>query len=674
MTPASALTFVILWLAIEYVIAGPYSVLYAGDNSEIILPGLLRGRFFETLFSSWDRFAGAGSDRESLGFIAPIDVVLFGTLPGWLAYGLRCVTQAGVAVIGAYALARRTFHFSPWTALFCAAAYGLLYQHAMMIDASMDYQVGLVAALSYLLDGKRDPKRWLLFAGALLLSAWTGYFSRLVPFTSAFIVAWFLFVEPRWRWRDWTFILSTALAVVLLRADTIWALAIQAPLSQLSLMRNQATLNEAFHYLLVHPFLEGPVTAACTALFAYGIVVNGVAAPRVRAMLVLLALGATAPFAAVAGQLWSMQALPWLYGYNFLRFTFIPASMLPFAAGFGIRALAEQFGPAGWRRPGVARLACLAATLVLGYASFERKWIGASEWLTQGTFAQNYQSPQLRDLASRIRDLNLPVRAETVQMYSSYLNAYGIETASAYQPVYQRRYYDFWAKIFEPGMATPAPYRGDKLMLIPDDHRPERRLADLYRMNLLSLANVAFFISRDRLTDETLEPLHEAERPWSLLSTREKIMQNARENFTGRTNLYVYRNKQTIPRIFSVGDLRVFESSEAVLNAMAISTTEELRSTAFVAAQDMPTDLHDTTSFAPLSFHLERYGTDELEISYDAPGKGLIVVTNSFSPYWRCAAGGVNLGPFPADHAFWGIPLDRGTGTVVCLYRPPSLW
>ena len=52
----------------------------------------------------------------------------------------------------------------------------------------------------------------------------------------------------------------------------------------------------------------------------------------------------------------------------------------------------------------------------------------------------------------------------------------------------------------------------------------------------------------------------------------------------------------------------------------------------------------------------------------------IAIVTNSFSPYWRCRIDGVETTTVPADHAFWGIYIPSGAKKLVFDYRPPYMF
>lgn len=695
-SPIAALTLGVLWLCADQALLGGFSSFGAGDNSEIIAPSLLRYRFAESIWPLWDNLTVAGSDRDSLGSVPYLDVFLYRYFPGWLAISIRVGSQVLVSAGAAYMLARRTFAFTPWTAVFCGLSYAVLIDPGMLINATFAYFPLLILAVTLVLENRSQLWRWVLLGTAIAMISGTGYFSRLLPFTPLAIIAWFLFVDFRRRAADWAIIAASAAMLPLLSLETIWALKTQAPLSHLPLVRYQPSLDDSIRDVLTHPWFVGsPVLITFSALFLFAVATLRGIRGRLLTLLALFVLGTLGPIAAVWAQTTIFSSLEFLHGFDFKRLLQIMILLMPFAAGYGFESLASHLREADRRRQYLWRGAVIVAVGVVAFWSLKDKMRSAREWVESGTYVHNFNSPVLSDLAARMKQEPLPVRAEAYQMFSTMMNAYGIETAGGYQPLYSMRYYEYWQRVMEPWASSLAPqshemwgghakklavaagrpreWRGDRLMLLPHDHASERRLADLYRLNMLSLANVGYIVSRDRLIDGQLEPIREAPKPWSSLATWEKFKVNVRANFFGREHLYIYRNREVLPRFFSVSGLQIFPDAAAVLAAVAAAPERNLRDKAYVAATSLPAGLTEGGAFNSLAIRLERYENDIIALRVEG-GPGFLVVTNSYSPYWHCALSGRPLVLIPVYHAFWGVHIEGSDGAVVCRYQPPALF
>jgi len=351
---------------------------------------------------------------------------------------------------------------------------------------------------------------------------------------------------------------------------------------------------------------------------------------------------------------------------------------LPMAAAFGFMALEENMAAAGSSPSMMARARRAAPALAfaaLFLLALEHKYVRARDWVGQGGYTLLFRSPVLRQLADDIRRSGVPTRVASFQMYPNYPNAYGIETAGGYQALTALRYWQFWTRVMAPGTQKFPSATGDldlgRVMLSPGEHRVQWDLAELYNANLLSLINVGYVLSRDRLVAPSLKLLQGPEKPWSALHVGQKVRSNIAGNFTGRTHLYVYENSDVLPRFFLADRLRVLESGGAVLDALAAAGRDDLRRTAFVERAMLPPLLTENVGLSSGTVSLSLYEADRIRLSLDMKGASVLIVTNSYSPFWRALVDGVETPLFPADHAFWGIYLPRGAKTVELLYDPP---
>jgi uncharacterized membrane protein YfhO len=68
---------------------------------------------------------------------------------------------------------------------------------------------------------------------------------------------------------------------------------------------------------------------------------------------------------------------------------------------------------------------------------------------------------------------------------------------------------------------------------------------------------------------------------------------------------------------------------------------------------------------------VDDYSADRIRLGLVTPAAGILVITNSFSQFWRASIDGRPAPVFPVDHAFQGVAVHGGAQTVELRYRPP---
>lgn len=670
----------VLGIVSEYVMFMKYGALHIGDNADIFFPQFSAAGV-DGISTEWNRFAAAGTDRKTEGGSTLVNLWFYTTLPIWLAQQLTILAMVAAAVVGGYALCRRSlglgFEASVFAGLACAALpYGMLVYNAQA------WTPALIAALAFALERPFRAWRWALVLGAVFVLGETSYLSRILPWPSVAVVGWFLFVDRRRSFTDWSAILAVAIAVPALRLFELRDFLHIASFSHVGFVRWQASASEMVADALALSLFRGNwVYSLATILLMAGI---GVAKRRGTGigLATMVMAGLVGPAMAVSLQLALLEWIPQLYGYALGRLNILSLIALPFAGAWGMQKIQDRLEKQKLRT--ALSILCFGVLLA---TNIQQKIASARDWVSQGNYVQNFESPVLKSLAERIHAEGVPVRVENFQMYPTYLHAYGMETLGGYQPVFFRRYYLFWAKMVEPWAESLPPdheawgpaakelvrrggpaFRGDRLMLSPEDHRSDWPLDELYRLNLLSLGNVGWLVSRDRLHAPGLELVSGPAQTWSELSTRQKIEISARANFTGRDHLYVYRNNQVLPRFLSVERARVLPGADATLSAMAEASVEELATTAFFDAADVDGVVRDGQQFARHEIAVRRYGADQIELEVSGQGEGLVVVSNAYYPRWTVTVDGQPAALLAADYAFWGVRVPAGRHNVVFRY------
>ena len=301
-------------------------------------------------------------------------------------------------------------------------------------------------------------------------------------------------------------------------------------------------------------------------------------------------------------------------------------------------------------------------------------------WLRHGSYAANYQSKQMDRLVSENKS-NQPFRVATAVslIFPAYAMAYGLESSDGYLNLYSMRYKKFWSKVIHPLFEKNKKINnyfdnwGNRIYLYPPTEIPSAEivLKEYYNLNLLSLANTKYIISRSKLIDDNLLLIQNPEKEFYKLSPSEKIKTRIEENFQGNKTLFIYENKSFLPRFFLAKNVVVYNSSDELLDDISKRNFSDFKETIYLEKSDL-----DTININNIDFHngiikLEKYSPDHITLNIRLDGKGFLVVSNSYSPYWKVSINNNLSKIIPAYHTFWGVLLESGENKIIFYYDPP---
>lgn len=335
-------------------------------------------------------------------------------------------------------------------------------------------------------------------------------------------------------------------------------------------------------------------------------------------------------------------------------------------------------------------------------------------------FAAYYQHPQLVELASQNPDfesyrvatvlLNGPdvtghgpcCEPRETSLSPGFQTAYSFEIADAYMSNLTRRSVDFWdlAIVGRPGFPRADFDRLVRERFVLPQHAFTQKLylfqpigtgqvssdgcirptvpidfSAQYNLDMLSLDNVKFVVSAIPLVDQRLKllPSHLRSELGALQCASEAVRLAAFRDrgLVGRP-LFIYRNDAVVPRVFAPETLEIVADDNAVYQALLGRSAAELRKAAVVSRRDLPMNLDHAAGAAQIDIRKTSVlRGDHLQIEVDSDTGGIIVVSSSYSPYWRADTAQVSLPVFPAYHTFIGISVPPGQQLVDLRYRPP---
>ncbi len=683
----------LVWLTVEFFIAGPFSFFRIGENADAYIPPFMAygASFLEGAY--WYPAMAGGTDRLALGFFGGLDTFLFWLLPGWLAAQIFVVAQFVLGGGATYLICRKHLNLGIEAATFAGLAFALEASPGMHEHNTVMFFPVLIWAISRGLDESLPVLRraaWLVVVplayGMCTLAAYLYHF----PIVS--VVFWFAVVAPPRSLRRWGLVAGACFLALLPRLQDAIALALHAPFSHRIHWNMEIfqppDMAEFFAHVFNFPLstelnLLLVALAFCAwTLRRHGGDFNDGGLWRVSAVFLFLWLAP--PLLEYLRPL-LLLVFPFAEAFQIKRIALTIPFFAALMGGLGLEVLRGALKGRSFTLPrlgavGAGKLAYVAALGVLAVLSLEVKYSHALEWVRYGNYVNNFSRRAAEDFAAERPVADDPYRIAAYQLYPVLFQAYGLETAGGYMNMYSRRYMEFWNRVIEKrerqrGVEGEFLSWGSRVNLSADLHEPRLKLGDHYNLSLLSLANVRYLFARDQLLDQQFSAVVSADKPWNTMDNREKAMVHVAANFGGENPLNIYRNADAFPRFFLVPSVREFADESTLLDAMAGADTGALRKDVFVEKGWLKEDVAANLGFAEGAVDLVSYKPDRIELDLRADGPAILAVANSYSPYWRVRVDGEAAEIFPAYHTFWGVVVAAGAHHVVFDYVPPyRLW
>lgn len=300
-----------------------------------------------------------------------------------------------------------------------------------------------------------------------------------------------------------------------------------------------------------------------------------------------------------------------------------------------------------------------------------------STWVYQGNYTSNYKSQKFRSLSYRNKNELFRIASIYPGIHPAYANAYGLETVDGYLVLYPRSYHRFWSKVIEPLTDKEIDiyyyfnYWGNRAYLFCPKKVKEIVFSNFYRLNLLSLANTKYIVSKIPIKDENLEPILNQKTSWRELPKIDRALINIKANFKGIEYLYIYENKKCFPRFFLTKKIKKFKNSDDLLADMSQASFNTLRNTAYIEKKHMG-NIELNNRYESAQIEIVKYSPDRIEFSVELDGEGILIISNSYSPYWKCKINNdKETDIFPVDSTFWGVFLNKEVKKIIFYYDPP---
>ncbi len=414
----------------------------------------------------------------------------------------------------------------------------------------------------------------------------------------------------------------------------------------------------------------------------------------------------------------AVMVFPWAAGIYMGRFWEIPAAFL-IACGISLVAFITWH----WllRTSVSKRVAAGLAGLFLAFMILQPKVhlfypLGVDDW-----GEKNYQIAALDELKNAE---SAPFRvASVLPLQPAYAYAQGLETADGWANIFPAVYRQLWLRVMAPLFRN---LPRNKEIFDPDGGRPQDNyiflgasllipgvgampgedplsairtgfdLTRRFNLDLLRLLNVKYLLSVYPLKAPGIslvhaprqKPVWPQSRDWATGLVNGPRPPDSRSGLVARLtrpfrdffeairrkrmgkDIFIYELAGTLPRFRFAEELIVEPSAEAVLDRLSTSNGATLGKMAIVEAKDAAS-LGARQQFYNGTIRLVSYGADEIRIEIDNSSDGLLVIANTWNPYWRAEVDGRSRPLVRVNHAQFGLPTLPGEKQIRLFYAPP---
>jgi hypothetical protein len=254
---------------------------------------------------------------------------------------------------------------------------------------------------------------------------------------------------------------------------------------------------------------------------------------------------------------------------------------------------------------------------------------------------------------------------------SNVMMYYGLEEATGYSSLHSKRYDDLW-NILSNGKSNGNRLHLNRLY----NHEGPVSFNETNNIELLSLINVKYIISDYELKSSDLELIHMPQK--SILKDEYRLRELSFFDFINKIkyihsgeNFYIYKNKKVLPRFFLSSNYEILNTKNVLFEKLKNSSATYLKEN-ILYLSDNSINLQSKNSLEENNYvYLSNYSPDYLEFNVELEDSSILVISNSYSKYWRVFVDDRPRQLLPAYNSLWSVVLNKNDKKVTFKYLPP---
>jgi len=684
-----------IWFSLEYFVFGQFSFIEVLDEFEgiFINYAIWAKNVLEFGDAYWLQNIASGADSASassgviLGFVNLL-------LPTWIAYQVIIVLHFFLAGYGGYLLCKRLLNLSEISSVFG----GVLFSLHVTDHVSTLLAMSLLPTILILLDhclNKISHKKigyyfWVGIVG--IVYSISSPFHAMLPWSLFVFIVWLLVIFENYNFKTrlmtlFVFILFCFLA----QSQAIYATFANVNFSNRS-MQDQA-LDVGFHFF---GSFEGGFKLRdllTLSLAALSIPLSSFKNKKLNVILLLILFATIAPV--FINRLRMFFDIQFIRGASFSYMNLNNDLFYSCAAAYCIELLRNISFKNKMIKHDIGYSIAVLSMIIIVLLSIKIKIISVNKIAKGQNYHNLFQNNHLKNISKQMQDQLFRVATITTnsnELHSSYAALYGLEAVGGMPLIYPFRYQQYFYQIFAPlykkkNIKLSIKNRGSRLY-IPGPEYPDGIFKNhpidfnqFYNLNMLSLSNTKYIFSMGKLKHPNLVSIVVPDNHlcvkirWPDLLTMsilDKVVHKLKDLFSQQRQLfYIYENKKYLPRFFMASEYIVFSNDKELLSQMSGMDESALQKIALIDAKDQQYFDFKNRVVSEYTIKLKKYTPHKIILDIQSNGDGILIVTNTYSPFWKVQVDNIEKEIVPAYHAFWGIPVSKKDREVVLYYDPP---
>lgn len=666
----------IFWLILHLIIFGPYSYfnwVTAFNYPPELVP--LQEKLLNQGY--WNELHAGGADRLGLGFQSKLGLILFYLLPDKFVFFILDILMVIIPVVYTKKLLIEYFNVEEKSAMFAGIFYGSLFvvsHHLMFSNAILPLIIYYLEKISI-----SKKKNITILSYVILLSLFWASVSH-IPYAIIMIFPalffWFVFIDNLefLKNKKKLFVLFLfCFFIICFRLQDLITISNSFPESIRIFYQNNIgagkiflnewskfinnSIDESSFYLNTSFLII--IIISITSIIKYKL--NFYQQKMIQIFIIFFSIPLILPFIKFLPEIFSSISINRAFdSYSFYISLFLGICLVNI-----INKNKSIF---------------YISVILLFISTLETKLVATKSWIKEGSYTYKFESNYLKKLSKTKNEKNI-FRVEGIGVpLTLFLPAYGFEIFSGESSIKKRSNSEYWRLINYPGEKIEFDKPSRRLRMYVGT-KSAYDIENFFNFNLLSLANVKYFISKDEIFNENLIKIKSSDKIWKDLSTKEKIRINFKENFYGINFFNVYENKNYLKRFFFVKNSFHFKNKEFLINKLMVSDIELLKNNVFLNMEELGSDFLRTSHPSCPDFNKNikvlLYESDKIIIRTNTQVDScILVITNTFNKNWNVyyknkKDSNLEKGKiFKTYNTFWGVEVPKGNYEIIFKYEP----